>query len=368
MDMLQQLKISSLFFATEKSTGVDATGLGSLLAQMKGGHYMRKMFKKVVGAVMAAAMVVTTATGLGTPAVSSAADVYALPVPVSYDNVCEKDEWWDLSQTSLGFDIAPDLVAKGSTEFKVGFTISVPKFLFSDKNNRLKINANLGLSDTGENGEYIGSLDSVGEIKCENKKGNFEFRMWDEEAQQDVLLNDNATVTSKGDFYQITMKDIKLRSDFWEDVPVRLDTSKEYRINGNISFGGIHMTGDTIIYVDKFSLSDGDNLIAESAFDKESGFWYGINSKDEGEGTAIVKSDSLLKVAKTSLTVKKGKTVSIKATAAAGPKTSVKYTSSNKKIATVTSKGVVKGVKPGKAVITVKANGVSKKVTVTVKK
>ena len=35
------------FLATEKSTWVDATGLGSLLAQMKGGHYMRKMFKKL---------------------------------------------------------------------------------------------------------------------------------------------------------------------------------------------------------------------------------------------------------------------------------------------------------------------------------
>ena len=45
-----------------------------------------------------------------------------------------------------------------------------------------------------------------------------------------------------------------------------------------------------------------------------------------------------------------------------------KVTSSNKKVATVSSKGAVKGIKAGKAVITVSANGVSKKVTITVKK
>lgn len=48
---------------------------------------------------------------------------------------------------------------------------------------------------------------------------------------------------------------------------------------------------------------------------------------------------------------------------------SVKYTTSNKSIATVSSKGVVKGVKAGKAVITVKTgSGKTAKCTVTVKK
>lgn len=48
---------------------------------------------------------------------------------------------------------------------------------------------------------------------------------------------------------------------------------------------------------------------------------------------------------------------------------SVKYSTSNKSIATVSSKGVVKGVKAGKAVITVKTgSGKTAKCTVTVKK
>ena len=45
----------------------------------------------------------------------------------------------------------------------------------------------------------------------------------------------------------------------------------------------------------------------------------------------------------------------------------VKFTSSNKKVATVTAKGVVKGKKKGTATITVTSNGVSKKFKVKVK-
>ena len=47
--------------------------------------------------------------------------------------------------------------------------------------------------------------------------------------------------------------------------------------------------------------------------------------------------------------------------------TEVIWSTSNKKIATVTNKGVVKGVKKGKTTITVKANGKTVKVKVTVK-
>jgi len=77
-----------------------------------------------------------------------------------------------------------------------------------------------------------------------------------------------------------------------------------------------------------------------------------------------VKKPSL-KLAKSSATIKKGKTVKIKATAT--PSGKVTYKSSNKKVATVTAKGVVKGKKKGTATITVTSNGVSKKFKVKVK-
>lgn len=77
-----------------------------------------------------------------------------------------------------------------------------------------------------------------------------------------------------------------------------------------------------------------------------------------------VKKPSL-KLAKSSATIKKGKTVKIKATAT--PSGKVTYKSSNKKVATVTAKGVVKAKKKGTATITVTSNGVSKKFKVKVK-
>ena len=79
----------------------------------------------------------------------------------------------------------------------------------------------------------------------------------------------------------------------------------------------------------------------------------------------ITVKKPVLSVNRTKVTVKPGKTV--KLTAKATPSSAIKFTSSNKKIATVTSKGVVKGIKKGTAKITVSCNGVSKKVQVTVK-
>ena len=69
------------------------------------------------------------------------------------------------------------------------------------------------------------------------------------------------------------------------------------------------------------------------------------------------------------LTLKKGKSFTLKTKVTATGKISIKvaYKSSNKKVATVTSKGVVKGIKKGKATITVKCNGITKKFVVTVK-
>ena len=75
--------------------------------------------------------------------------------------------------------------------------------------------------------------------------------------------------------------------------------------------------------------------------------------------------DPNLKVSKPSnrkISVKKKKTYTIKASS----KTSISYTTSNKKIATVSSKGVVKGVAKGSCTVTVKSGTKSVKIKVTV--
>ena len=80
--------------------------------------------------------------------------------------------------------------------------------------------------------------------------------------------------------------------------------------------------------------------------------------------TIQVKNPTL-KLAKTSAVIKKGAKTTIKATAT--PSGKITYKSSNKKVATVTTKGVVKGIAKGTAKITVTCNGVKKTFTVKVK-
>ena len=72
-----------------------------------------------------------------------------------------------------------------------------------------------------------------------------------------------------------------------------------------------------------------------------------------------------MKLTKASAKLKKGKKVTIKVKAA--PVSKVTFKSSNKKVATVSSKGVVKAKKKGTATITVKCNGITKKFKITVK-
>ena len=83
--------------------------------------------------------------------------------------------------------------------------------------------------------------------------------------------------------------------------------------------------------------------------------------------SAKVKTTKLTGL-KTKLTLKKGKSLTLKPVVA--PITSqekVTYTTSNKKVATVTKNGVIKAKKKGTATITVKSGKVTKKVKVTVK-
>lgn len=80
--------------------------------------------------------------------------------------------------------------------------------------------------------------------------------------------------------------------------------------------------------------------------------------------TVTVKNPTL-SVSKSSLSVKKGKTASIKVTAV--PAVKVTFNSSAKSIAKVSAKGKVTGVKKGTCKITVKAGSLTKTVKVTVK-
>ena len=101
-----------------------------------------------------------------------------------------------------------------------------------------------------------------------------------------------------------------------------------------------------------------------------------IEAVAPGKATITVKSGSKsVKITvtvpgitnvKSSVTVKKNKTTTLKPQAY-GISGKVTYTSSNPKVATVTSKGKVKGIKKGSAKITIKVGSYTKTVTVKVK-
>ena len=80
--------------------------------------------------------------------------------------------------------------------------------------------------------------------------------------------------------------------------------------------------------------------------------------------TVKVKKPSF-KLVKSSVKLKKGKKTTIRVKAA--PVSKVTYKTSNKKVATVNSKGVVTAKKKGTAKITVKCNGITRTFKVTVK-
>jgi uncharacterized protein YjdB len=99
-----------------------------------------------------------------------------------------------------------------------------------------------------------------------------------------------------------------------------------------------------------------------------------IVAKSKGTATVTVKSNGVTlktKVTvknptlnKKSVTIKKNKSFTVKVTGKIGK---AKFTSSNKKVATVNSKGKIKAKKAGKTTIKVKVNGVTLKLKVTVK-
>jgi len=81
---------------------------------------------------------------------------------------------------------------------------------------------------------------------------------------------------------------------------------------------------------------------------------------------ATVQAAAKIELNKTNATVCVGQTVKLKVTNYASSK--VTWTSSNKKIATVTSSGKVKGIKAGTVTITAKVGKKTVKATITVAK
>jgi hypothetical protein len=209
-------------------------------------------------------------------------------------------------------------------------------------------------------------LDVEPEIAYCTAEGRIGYaRNSDREIHYDINSSD---ITKIGDFYAV---EISTPIDVFYNLKNKKTSFPEGKANlfASVSIVGSNLDYTGSLYIDDISLSV--NGKAVGTVDYEDGEIGKCSYRKKVGGTLITPKivsfdgNNSLTVSKTALSVKKGNTVTIKSTAI--PSTKTTFTSSNKKVATVTSKGVVKGVKKGKATITVKANGKTVEVKVTVK-
>ena len=302
------------------------------------------MFEKTKGKVLAAVMAVAMAmTVLPTGVVEANA---AQTNKVLETNVDFKKNFHsgDESHVYLGYYFAKTDVTFGKT-YEVQTKIYVPAQYF-DKGGSLWVNPSLFFW-TGDDWETESGY-------ARNESGMF----YDKKSEG---------VTKTGDFYVVDAK-IPMETCYDEsgdkiDFPTGSGQSLTYLfvVGENAAYKGS-------IYFDDAALVVDGNVLLSNDFEsgKVNACTYTMNQSEKKHTPKVVGfTGKALDVAKKTLTIKAGKKATIKA--ATMPNSKVTYKTSNKKVATVTNKGVVKGVKKGKAVITVKANGKTVKVKITVK-
>lgn len=186
---------------------------------------------------------------------------------------------------------------------------------------------------------------------------------------------------ANGVWYDFTSDEVIKTGDFYViDASCPVDICYEGTSSKEIVFptgagkiaAGLFVVGQYCDYKGSICFDDVELVVDEkvvATMDYEDGAFgkcaYRMNSKGRYLPKVVSFSGKALDVSKNTLTIKKGKKSTIKATAI--PDGKITFSSSNKKIATVTSKGVVKGIKKGNATITVKGNEKTIKVKVKVK-
>lgn len=290
-----------------------------------------KVKGKVVAAVMAFTMVVSAIPGGGVAEAASKTKVMETKVYIT-----ESGDGVYLSQL-----LSKEDVTFGKT-YALNMKIYVPASIM--KSGSLFVKPNF----------YFGTGDDL-----ETDAG------WGTHSDGYSFDKNSESVTKYDDFYVIDAKmpvDVCYVGDNEGSFP-----EGRGQIIADVFVAGIDLYYQGSIYMDDVELVVDDKVVSTANYENNNigNCYYEINVSEPKRPKVVSFSGKALEVSKTILSVKKGKTTTIKATAM--PAGKITYTSSNKKVATVTSKGVVKGIKKGKATITVKANGKTIKVKVTVK-
>lgn len=295
---------------------------------------------KVVAAIMAFVMSVTALQTGGTVTARAAGKTKAMEINVDYLQDADNG---DDSSVYLKWLTAKENVAFGKT-YSLNMKIYVPATFM--KRGRLWIKPNISFW-TGKD-----LTTSLGFAYPKVDGYSFDKK--------------SKAVKKYNDFYVI---DAKLPVDicYGADGQISFPEGKGFMI-ANVFLAGFGDAYKGSIYIDDVALVVDGKKVAAQNYEKgkNGGCFYRINSsKAEKMPKVVTFLGKALTVSKTTLSVKKGRKATIQVTT--NPSAKVVYKSSNRSVATVTSKGVVKGVKKGRTIITVKANGKTVKVKVVVK-
>ena len=302
------------------------------------------MFEKTKGKVLAAVMAVAMAMTVLPTGVVEANAAQANKVLETNVDFKKNMHSGDESNVNLGFYLANAKtdVTFGKT-YEVQTKIYVPAQYF-DKGGSLWVDPSLSFW-TGDNWQTESGYAENGMSYDKKSEG----------------------VTKTGDFYVVDAK-IPMETCYDESGDKIDFPTGSGQILTNLFVVGENAAYKGSIYFDDAALVVDGNVLLSNDFEsgKVNACTYTMNQSEKKHTPKVVGfTGKALDVAKKTLTIKAGKKATIKA--ATMPNSKVTYKTSNKKVATVTNKGVVKGVKKGKAVITVKANGKTVKVKITVK-
>ncbi|MDD6490609.1 MAG: Ig-like domain-containing protein [Firmicutes bacterium] len=327
---------------------------------------MRKNLKRIMAMVGAGVMAVSLLAPV--PHVLAASTNKVVEVPVNFTNSSWEDDWDSTSNTDACIWEAGEPSAY-SEKYTVSYKLYIP-VSFIKEDSTVNFGGGLSFNDaTEEEWKWAG----WSELPSAEMHEDASLTRWDDEQKKDVPI-DYATVKKSGDFYVITYE---AESGTLQSEEAQSDPTKAEKVDLDFNFAikGINITAkNSAVYLDDLKITKADGTVLTnqnftSAKTVEGDYRIAPN-KGENDGKALklatITDNKALTVKSAKATVKVGKTVKISATAT--PATKITYTSSNKKVATVDSKGVVTGKKAGKATISVKANGKTVKVTVTVKK
>ena len=328
---------------------------------------MKKIVKRVMTMFGAGAMALSLLVPV--TGVSAASKNQVVEIPVNFTNSGWEDDWDSTSKTDASLWNFGE-PSSYSESYTVSYKLYIP-VSFLKEESAINIGGVLNFNDVSEDEwKYAG----YSELPSVELHKDASLTTWDAAQEKDVPI-DYATVKKTGDFYVITYK-AQNGALHAEDVPGDVATAQKVAVDVSINVKGIYITAkNSAVYVDDVQIAKADGTVLEKKDFTSARIADGecvIAPKNNWEKDAkklklaTITDNKVLTVKSTKATVKVGKTAKISATAT--PATKITYTSSNKKIATVSSKGVITGKKAGKAVISVKANGKTVKVTVTVKK